>query len=65
MERAFRQALIRARDQGELGPNADVRMLAQYLYHARYALTQSAKLTKDPQQLEELAAVALSVLDRS
>jgi TetR/AcrR family transcriptional repressor of nem operon len=40
-------------------------MLAQYLYHARYALTQSAKLTKDPQQLEELAAVALSVLDRS
>jgi len=63
LEQAFEAALVRARDQGELRPGANVQALARYLYHARYALTQSAKLTKNPQDLEEIAAVALTVLE--
>ncbi|EMT51107.1 hypothetical protein I532_19362 [Brevibacillus borstelensis AK1] len=63
LEEAFYQALIRAQKQGELRPDQDVRALARYLYHARYALTQVAKLTGDPAALKGFMEVTLTALD--
>ncbi|MCE3198322.1 TetR/AcrR family transcriptional regulator [Paenibacillus sonchi] len=63
LENALYQALVRAQNHGELNPDQDVRALARYLYHARYALTQAAKLTNDPKTLEEITAVTLTVLE--
>lgn len=64
LEKAFHEALVRAGNQGELNAQQDLSALAKYLYHARYALTQVAKLTDDPKVLEEFTAVTLSALDR-
>ncbi|MNI62144.1 HTH-type transcriptional repressor ComR [compost metagenome] len=63
LENALYQALVRAQNQGELSPDQDVRALARYLYHARYALTQAAKLTNDPKTLEEITTITLTVLE--
>lgn len=63
LEQALYEALVRGQQQGELGPNRDLRALARYLYHARYALTQAAKLTDDPQVIEQITTVTLTVLD--
>ncbi|MFE4710291.1 TetR/AcrR family transcriptional regulator [Paenibacillus sp. NPDC056722] len=64
LEKAFHEALIRAKDQNELNTQQDLLALAKYLYHARYALTQVAKLSDDAKVLEEITAVTLSVLNR-
>ncbi|MFF2090878.1 TetR/AcrR family transcriptional regulator [Paenibacillus sp. NPDC058174] len=64
LEQAFYDALVRAQDRGEIRQDQDVHALARYLYHARYGLTQTAKLSKDPKVLEEVSAVMLSTLDR-
>ncbi|AKG34854.1 TetR/AcrR family transcriptional regulator [Paenibacillus durus] len=65
LEKAFYDALVRAREQGELsGRHDDLLALARYLYHARYALTQAAKMTDNPQVLDQIAAVTLSALDK-
>lgn len=64
LENAFYEALVRAKKQGELSNNhKDLLALARYLNHARYSLTQVAKLTNDPQVLKNVIAVTLSVLD--
>lgn len=63
LEKAFHEALVRAQNQGEISVGKDLHVLARYLYHARYAMTQAAKLMNDPKELEEIAAVTLSVLD--
>lgn len=64
LEKAFHEALVRARNQEELNEGQDLLALAKYLYHARYALTQVAKLTDDPKVLEEITKVTLTALDR-
>ncbi|MNB98214.1 HTH-type transcriptional repressor ComR [compost metagenome] len=64
LEQAFYDALVRGQARGELGPNQDLHALARYLYHARYGLTQAAKLSNDPQVLEDISAVVLSTLNR-
>ncbi|MGK5506926.1 TetR/AcrR family transcriptional regulator [Brevibacillus formosus] len=64
LEEAFYTALVRAQEQGELGHREkNLRALAQYLNHARYALTQSAKLTSNPEVLDHILTVTLSTLD--
>lgn len=64
LEQAFYEALVRAQEQGELTTRQqNLPALARYLTHARYSLTQAAKLTKDPQVLDDIAAITLSVLD--
>ncbi|GIO68321.1 TetR/AcrR family transcriptional regulator [Paenibacillus sp. FSL M7-1455] len=63
LEKAFYEALVRAQEQGEIGPGKDLHVVARYLYHVRYSMTQAAKLSNNPKELEEIAAVALSVLD--
>ncbi|OXM85508.1 TetR/AcrR family transcriptional regulator [Paenibacillus rigui] len=64
LEKAFYEALLRAQTQGEISPNRDLLALARYLYHARYGLTQSAKLSDDPKVLEDISAIILSTLDQ-
>lgn len=64
LEQAFYEALVRAENQNELSNgHGDLLALARYLNHARYSLTQVAKLTNDPKVLDEIVAVTLSVLD--
>jgi len=41
-----------------------MRALARYSYHARYGLTQVAKLTDDPLVIEQITTVTLSVLEQ-
>lgn len=64
LEKAFYEALLRAQTQGELSHNRDLQALARYLYHARYGLTQSAKLSEDPKLLEDISTIVLSTLDQ-
>ncbi|MBB6735564.1 TetR/AcrR family transcriptional regulator [Cohnella zeiphila] len=64
LEKAFHDALARARKQDELNDQLDLSALAKYLYHSRYALTQVAKLTDDPKVLEDITTVTLSALER-
>lgn len=63
LEQAFYQALVRAQKQGELSERQDPLALARFLNHARYSLTQAAKLTSNPDVLDDIAAVTLSTLD--
>jgi TetR/AcrR family transcriptional repressor of nem operon len=57
--------LIRAYEQGELSDrHDDMLALARYLNHARYSLTQAAKLTSNPEVLDDIVKVTLSTLDR-
>lgn len=63
LENALYEALLRGQEQGEFSPQQDLRALAQYLYHARYALTQAAKFTEDANVIEQITTVTLSVLD--
>lgn len=64
LESAFHNALIRAREQGELREihHDNLLALARYLNYARYSLTQTAKLTSDPKVLDEIVTVTLSTL---
>lgn len=65
LEFAFQNALIRAWEYGELSDahQDNFLALARYLNHARYSLTQSAKLTSDPKVLDDIAKVTLSTLN--
>ncbi|WP_127533982.1 TetR/AcrR family transcriptional regulator [Paenibacillus kobensis] len=63
LERAFYEALVRAKHNQELSTDQDLQALARYLYHSRYTLTQVAKLTNDPKVLEEITTVTLSMLE--
>jgi TetR/AcrR family transcriptional repressor of nem operon len=65
LEHAFHTALVRAQEQGELsGTHSDnLLALARYLNHARYSLTQAAKLTSDPKVLDDIVRITLSTLD--
>lgn len=64
LENAFYEALVRAEKQGELSNgHENLLALARYLNHARYSLTQVAKLTNDPKVLQDVIAATLSVLD--
>jgi TetR/AcrR family transcriptional regulator, transcriptional repressor for nem operon len=64
LEKAFYEALVRAREQGELSEHQNLLALARFLNHTRYSLTQAAKLTSDPEVLDHIAAVTLSALER-
>lgn len=62
-EQAFYKALVRAQKQGEICDRQDPLALARFLNNARYSLTQAAKLTSNPEVLDNIAAVTLSTLD--
>jgi len=62
LERAFLDALRRAEALGEIRPGKPLTALARYLNHARYGLTQTAKLTTDSEALDQIVAITLSTL---
>ncbi|CAH1207628.1 HTH-type transcriptional repressor ComR [Paenibacillus auburnensis] len=64
LEQALYDALVRGVQQGEFSANRDLQALARYLYHARYGLTQAAKLSDDPLVIEQITKITLSVLDQ-
>ncbi|NIK70549.1 MULTISPECIES: TetR/AcrR family transcriptional regulator [unclassified Paenibacillus] len=64
LEAALYQALAHGREKGEINPDRDLRAMAQYLYHARYGLTQAAKLTDDPKDLQQIMSITLSVMEK-
>ncbi|WP_172195016.1 TetR family transcriptional regulator [Saccharibacillus qingshengii] len=62
VEQAFYDFLERGQAAGELSAAADIAKLSRYLAHERNALVLSAKMGADRHKLEDLAAMALSVL---
>ncbi|RAS77483.1 TetR/AcrR family transcriptional regulator [Priestia endophytica] len=64
LETAFYQALMRAKNQGELKDHhSDLLSLARYLNQTRLSLTFAAKLTPDLDHLQDIIKVSLSLLD--
>ncbi len=63
LEEAFYNALLRAREEGEIGKQKDIDALARYLNHSRYSLTQVAKLSSDSKVLDDFVSIVLSTLD--
>ncbi|WP_226003234.1 hypothetical protein [Paenibacillus sp. BJ-4] len=59
LEQALYEALVRGQEQGEFSTSREMRALVRYLYHARYGMTQAAKLTDDPLVIEQITAVTL------
>jgi len=63
LETAFRRALERARAQGELAPDRDVRALARFLTSSAQGLSVMAKAFPERAVLEDVVAVVLRALD--
>lgn len=63
LEAAFRRALERARAQGELAPDRDVRALARFLTSSAQGLSVMAKAFPERAVLEDVVAVVLRALD--
>jgi TetR/AcrR family transcriptional repressor of nem operon len=62
---ALRTALTRARDQGELAPDADPRHLAHFLVDTVQGMQVTGKADPDPARLHATVDVALSALVRA
>ncbi|MBS4172780.1 TetR/AcrR family transcriptional regulator [Bacillus sp. FJAT-49736] len=63
LDEAFYKALVRAQEQGEIEMQKDIVALANYLNYSRYSLTQIAKLSSDPSELDVFVSVILSALE--
>jgi TetR/AcrR family transcriptional regulator, transcriptional repressor for nem operon len=63
MARAFKQALSKAQSKGEIKSDRDVDSMAQYLTSSLQGLRVMGKVNRDPQTLNNIADVILSVLD--
>lgn len=65
IEQAFYRALVRAKNQGELGhSHDDLLALARFLNNARGGLMVTAKSTSDTDVLRNIIQITLSVLDK-
>ncbi|MCC3375087.1 TetR/AcrR family transcriptional regulator [Cohnella sp. REN36] len=63
-ELAYYQALLRAKEQGDIPKrHSDLMALARYLHNAQGGLTVTAKTVSDPSVLEDIAKVTLSIFD--
>lgn len=63
IEGTLRQALVRAKEAGELGPHHEPRALARYLVNGLNGLAVVTKAIGDPETLRDIVDVTLSVLD--
>jgi len=63
IERAFYQALVRAKEKGELSDQHDLNALASFLTCILQGLRVTSKVNPNRQVLRGIAQVALSVLD--
>lgn len=64
IETAFRKALERAVDQGELPPDANVRALARYFTSTLQGLVVMGKASASRAAIKDVINVALSVLEK-
>ena len=64
LETAFRRALERAVDEGELPAEANVRALARYLTSTIQGLVVMGKASASKAVVKDIVEVALSVLDQ-
>ena len=62
-ETTVHRALLRARDEGELGSHLDLRALARYLVSSLNGVRVTAKAIDDPQSIRDIVNTTLSVLD--
>ena len=62
LEDAYYQALVRARDRGEIPPDRDLRAIAQTLTCFIQGLRVTARLNPDPVTLRHIAHTALNIL---
>jgi TetR/AcrR family transcriptional regulator, transcriptional repressor for nem operon len=63
MARAFKQALSQAQGKGEIESDRDLASMAQYLTSSLQGLRVMGKVNRDPQTLNNIVDVILSVLD--
>lgn len=63
VEDAFYTALVRARDQGEIAGERDLRALARYFAASLQGLRVMARLGAGPEALQDIAKTIVSVLD--
>ena len=63
-ELAFRGALLRAQQRGEIAADEDVRALARFITASFHGLRIYGKVPRDKAALEDVAAVMLRCLDR-
>jgi TetR/AcrR family transcriptional repressor of nem operon len=64
-EATFRDALVRAKNHGELAPSADVNALARFLTAGFQGLRLMGKVNSNRGVLEDIAATMLQCLDSS
>lgn len=62
-EEAYYNALVEAKNKGEIAAERDLRVLARFLAGSIRGIRVSAKATGDYQTLKDIADIALSVLD--
>lgn len=62
-ETAFYNALVRAREAGELKPGRDLRALARFLTSSLQGLRVLSKVRPERAVLEDVVRVTLSILD--
>ena len=63
VEGTLHQALVRAKEAGELRPHHEPRALARYLVNSLNGLGVVTKAISDPETLRDIVDVTLSVLD--
>jgi TetR/AcrR family transcriptional repressor of nem operon len=64
LEAAFRRAVVRAQQAGEIDPARDARALARFLTSSAQGLSVMAKASPDRATLEDIVSVTLEVLGR-
>jgi len=62
MEEAFEGAITRARDEGEIDPDADPEALAAFLMNTLHGLRLTSKTNPDPERIDRVVETALSTL---
>ena len=63
IEQAFYKALLRAQEKGEISAEKNLPALARYLTSNLQGLRVISKVNSDPQAIEEIVQILLSVLD--
>jgi TetR/AcrR family transcriptional repressor of nem operon len=64
LEAAFRRAVVRAKQAGEIDPRRNARALARFLTSSAQGLSVMAKAFPDRAALDDVVAVILEVVDR-
>ena len=63
IEEAYRRAVIRGQEAGDIPADRDARMLAKYLVNCENGIFVSAKSGMSQESLKDVAKVTLSALE--